>query len=183
MFCQTLSKSILSHCIVEVSTCIHKQVSKTLNQSKLVFFLLNVCCGMVFYLFLCRSVCRPFCHGALKLDISTLFTTYFLQFILSCFTTNHRCDDNWQLNKLWVYTSIVLFQIVILLPVCPMQQYSTMLPHTSTPPLTAVLSDTIKQEGTLSSTATQLEVGPGTKCNAPSTVSGRQTTIYLCVYC
>jgi len=31
---------------------------------------------------LCRSVCwflyGPFCHGALKLDISTLFTTFFL---------------------------------------------------------------------------------------------------------
>jgi len=44
--------------------------------------LLNVCCVMVFYVFLCRSVCwflyGPFCHGALKLDISTLFTTFFL---------------------------------------------------------------------------------------------------------
>jgi len=43
---------------------------------------LNVCCVMVFYVFLCRSVCwflyGLFCHGALKLDISTLFTTFFL---------------------------------------------------------------------------------------------------------
>ena len=37
---------------------------------------------MVFYMFLCRYVSwflyGPFCHGALKLDISTLFTTFFL---------------------------------------------------------------------------------------------------------
>ena len=78
-----------------------------------------------------------------------------------------------QLNKLWVYYNIVLFQIVILLPVCPMQQFSTMLPHTSTPPLTAVLSDTTKQKGTQYSPATQLAAGPGTKWNAPSTVSSR----------
>jgi len=65
----------------------------------------------------------------------------------------------------------LLFQIVTLLPVCPMQPYSTMLPHTSKPPLTAVLSDTTKQEGTLSSTATQLAAGPGTKWNALSMVS------------
>jgi len=45
---------------------------------------------MVFYVFLCRSVCLflygPFCYGALKLDMSTFFTTFFLwtslQFIL-----------------------------------------------------------------------------------------------------
>jgi len=55
------------------------------------FLLLNVCCILVFYVFLCCSVClllyRPFCHGALKLDIFTLFTTFFLwtslQFILA----------------------------------------------------------------------------------------------------
>jgi len=38
-------------------------------------FFLNVCCVLVFYVFLCCSVCwflyRPFCHCALKLDIST----------------------------------------------------------------------------------------------------------------
>jgi len=53
-------------------------------------FFVNVCCVMVFYLFLCGSVgwflYGPFCHGALKLDISTLFTTFCLwtslQFVL-----------------------------------------------------------------------------------------------------
>jgi len=43
---------------------------------------LNICCVMVFYMYLCRSVCwfsyGPFCHGALKLDIFTSFTTFFL---------------------------------------------------------------------------------------------------------
>ena len=37
---------------------------------------------MVFYVFLCRAVCwfvyGPFCYGALKLDIFTLFSTFFL---------------------------------------------------------------------------------------------------------
>ena len=50
----------------------------------------GVCCVMVFYMFLCRSVrwflYGLFCHGALKLNISTLFTIFFLwtsfQFIL-----------------------------------------------------------------------------------------------------
>jgi len=53
----------------------------------------GVCCVMVFYVFLCRSVCwflyGSFCHGALKLDISKLFTPFFLwtslQFILLSF--------------------------------------------------------------------------------------------------
>jgi len=45
-------------------------------------FFLNVCCALVFYVFLCCSVCwflyGPFCHGALKLNISTVFITFFL---------------------------------------------------------------------------------------------------------
>jgi len=53
-------------------------------------FFLNVCCVLVLCLFLCCSMCLflygPFWHGALKLDISTLFTKFFLwtslQFIL-----------------------------------------------------------------------------------------------------
>ena len=56
---------------------------------------------MVFYVFLCRSVCwilnGPFCHGALKLDICTLFTTFFiwtsLQFILKQNTTPYIKQD------------------------------------------------------------------------------------------
>jgi len=44
-------------------------------------FFLNVCCVFEFYIFLCCSVCwflyGPFCQGALKLKISTLFTTFF----------------------------------------------------------------------------------------------------------
>ena len=47
------------------------------------FFLLNVCCVMVLHTCFCVVLCvsflyGPFCHGALKLDISTLFTTFFL---------------------------------------------------------------------------------------------------------
>ena len=49
---------------------------------KTIVFFLNVCCVTVFYVFLCRSVCwfvyGPFGHGALKFDISTLFTTFIL---------------------------------------------------------------------------------------------------------
>jgi len=44
-------------------------------------FFLNVCCVLVFCVFLCCSVClfvyEAFCHTALKLDMSTLFTTFF----------------------------------------------------------------------------------------------------------
>ena len=54
-------------------------------------FFLNVCCVLVFYVFLfCSvffSVYGPFCHCALNLDMSTLFTTFSLwtslQFIMS----------------------------------------------------------------------------------------------------
>ena len=45
-------------------------------------FRLELSCVLVFCVFLCCSVCwflyGPFYHGALKLDISTLFTTFFL---------------------------------------------------------------------------------------------------------
>ena len=45
-------------------------------------FFLNVCCVLVFQVFLYSSVCwflyGPFCNGALKHDISTLFTKFFL---------------------------------------------------------------------------------------------------------
>jgi len=41
----------------------------------------NITWHLVFYVFLCCSVCwflyGQFCHGTLKLDISTLFTTFF----------------------------------------------------------------------------------------------------------
>jgi len=56
------------------------------------YFFLNVSCVMLVYVFLCcYHVCwflnGLFCHGALKLDISTLFTTFFLwtslQFMLT----------------------------------------------------------------------------------------------------
>ena len=60
-------------------------------------FFLNVCCVLVFYVFLCCSVCwflyGPFCQGALKLDISTLFATFFhwtsLQFIFTRSLSKH----------------------------------------------------------------------------------------------
>jgi len=63
--------------------CKHHFFFKTIiteKHKKIVF--LNVCCVMVFYVFLCRSVCwflyGPFCHGALKRNLSTFFTTFFL---------------------------------------------------------------------------------------------------------
>jgi len=57
------------------------------------------------YVFLFRSVCKflygPFCHGALKPEISTLFTTFFiwisLQFKLYWWT-QERCLMDWLLQ-------------------------------------------------------------------------------------
>ena len=72
-----------------------KRKKETSEKHKNIVFL-NVCCVMMLCVFLCRSVCwflyGPFCHGALKLDVSTLFTTFFiwtsLQFI---FVNLYRC--------------------------------------------------------------------------------------------
>jgi len=75
---------------------------------------LNACCAFVFYVFLCCSVCwflyKTFCHGALKLDISTKFTTTFLwtslQFILDLnFKLLNTCDCKFtkiQSGALWL---------------------------------------------------------------------------------
>jgi len=60
--------------------------SKLFRRTKSVLFAfvqrLIVCCVFVLYVYLCCSVCWflhwPFCHGALKPDISTLFTTFLL---------------------------------------------------------------------------------------------------------
>ena len=45
------------------------------KNTEIVFFL-NVCCVLVFYMLLYCSVCfyvyRPFCHGALKIDIKLM---------------------------------------------------------------------------------------------------------------
>ena len=45
---------------------------------------------------LCRSVCwffyGPFCHGALNLDIATLFTTL-CQFVISTYVHKHAYAD------------------------------------------------------------------------------------------
>jgi len=65
-------------------------------------FFLNVCSVLVFYMFLCCSVYLflygPFFHHALKLDMSTLFTTFFLskafQFILFNILNNAQCAFN-----------------------------------------------------------------------------------------
>jgi len=62
-------------------------------------FFLNVCCVLVFCLFLYCSVCwflyGPFCHGTLRIDISTLFTTFFLwkflQFIIYYYSIRTIC--------------------------------------------------------------------------------------------
>jgi len=64
------------------------RISKQKKFNKMCFFFINVCCVLVFYVFLCCSVCwiwyQSFCHVALKLDISTLFTTFFLWTSLQC---------------------------------------------------------------------------------------------------
>jgi len=53
---------------------------KSKNTQKCSF--LNVCCALMFWVSLCCSVClflyEAFCHGAHKLDMSTLFTTFYL---------------------------------------------------------------------------------------------------------
>ena len=58
------------------------RVKNIIELGKHCFFLLNVCCVLVFYVrcvVLCVSLCMGlFCHGVLKLDISTVFTTFFL---------------------------------------------------------------------------------------------------------
>ena len=64
-------------------------------------FFLNVCCVFVFYVVLCCSVCLflylPFCHGALKLDLSTLFTTLFsFNFSSIYFVMAWRNKDFWK---------------------------------------------------------------------------------------
>ena len=80
---------------------------------------LNVCCEMVLYVFLCCSVCwflyGPFCHGALKLDISTLFTTFFLwiyfQFLLGGeFHLPKRTVKSVSVSSCW--NIIEIYQIV-----------------------------------------------------------------------
>ena len=64
------------------------------NSTKDSFFskcMLRLGVPRVFILFCVLALYGPFCHGALKLDISTLFATFFLrtslsfQFILYCF--------------------------------------------------------------------------------------------------
>jgi len=59
---------------------LEKSFKKLQIQKKWIFF--NVCCVLLFYAFLCCSVCLfvygPFCHGDLIFDMSTLFTTFFL---------------------------------------------------------------------------------------------------------
>jgi len=69
---------------------------------------------MVFYVFLCGYVCwflyGAFCHGALKLDISTLFTTFFP---LQLFNFILHCEGKQQLASLFLY-KLKLTQKVLL---------------------------------------------------------------------
>jgi len=54
----------------------------TTRNPKLITDFLNVCCVLLFCVFLCCSVFfvlyGPLCHGALRFDMSILFTTFFL---------------------------------------------------------------------------------------------------------
>ena len=60
-----------------------KKKRKIRNTQTIVFFWMPVaswcstcfCCSVCF---VCLFVYGPFCHGAFKLDMSTLFTTFFL---------------------------------------------------------------------------------------------------------
>ena len=93
---------------------------------------------MVFYVFLCRSVCwfvnGPFWNGALKLNLSTLFTTIFLrtslQFIvhlnLIMFLTIRVCmllqsNVNWKKYTVcsiwWNNTCILCLQYYNITPI------------------------------------------------------------------
>ena len=82
--------------IVHHRNIIVTESSLLLRRKKQTSFFLNSCCVMAFYEFLCRSVCwflyGPFWHGALKLDISTLFTTVFLWTYLQFILTHNPAD-------------------------------------------------------------------------------------------
>ena len=56
---------------------IFETVFLRLKNKKCCFFSLNVCCVLLFCVSMCCSVCW-FLYGALKLDMSALFTTFFL---------------------------------------------------------------------------------------------------------
>ena len=64
----------------------HKQYQKTATKIIYSDGLLRLLGLRVFYCSMCLFLYGPFCHGVLKLDLSTLFTTFFLrtslQFIL-----------------------------------------------------------------------------------------------------
>ena len=67
--------------ILEIVNKNMKKKQSEKHKNSFIFLLISVAswCSMCFCLVLC--VCflfRSFCHGALKLDISTLFTTFFL---------------------------------------------------------------------------------------------------------
>jgi len=93
--CHSL-KLVLSHWPYQgsYSTFLGETIKKKENKNPKTHthtcFFLNVCCVLVFYVFLCCSVCwflyGPFCHGALKFDVCSLFATLFLwislQFII-----------------------------------------------------------------------------------------------------
>ena len=62
--------------ISNIFVVLYKHLCTLKTEEHKIAFYLNVCCVLVFYVFLCRSVCwflyGPFCHGTLKLDISSL---------------------------------------------------------------------------------------------------------------
>jgi len=64
-----------------------KRRSKGRKTQKVVF--LNVCYVLVFYVILCCSVClllyEPFCHGAHKLDMSTLLHHFFSEHLFNLY--------------------------------------------------------------------------------------------------
>jgi len=65
-------------------------LTRLVNTNKLLF--LNVCCVLVYAVFCCVPcvLYGPFCHGAHKLDLSTLFTTFFLWTSLPFILLNTR---------------------------------------------------------------------------------------------
>jgi len=76
------TKAVTQHFLENSFKKLYIKNVRTIRKTQKVGFFSKCIRMMVFYVFLCRSVCwfvyGPFCHGALKLDISTLFKIFFL---------------------------------------------------------------------------------------------------------
>jgi len=67
----TYLKHISINHVLKTEKKTHKTIVISDRQLRLVFYMFSCCSGGLY-------VYGPFCHGALKLDMSTLFTAFFL---------------------------------------------------------------------------------------------------------